>query len=397
MLFTLRKHWKKSVFAACSITYAFHYGSQRFREYLTRRQYFFAAQGYGEACISPLDKPRRLYVVLNPAASNRKAKKLFQTNAAPLLYLAGIDVTYIQTDYEGHAKTIVNYFDPTIDGIVVVGGNGTIQEVVTGIMRQDEKNPVINIPVGIVPTGEQSNALFKRLFGSDVINVKAMCESAMAIIQGQSSLVDVVEVKTDQKSIFALNSIHVGLHQQVKEKLDDGKYWILGPLKRYFACGWKTIKNWPPIENGISVTCSKCSSISRTTHQEQPNSLLSKAACFTDEELLTQKESVGSNKITTSGLSVWLTELDQRSSFTVQYNADEVSKTEFIQHGAQWIKNKYKHTPADHLKTVICDELSITLNKGQELSYDIDGEIYDGRPIHVSVYPRKLHMFVPKK
>lgn len=37
--------------------------------------------------------------------------------------------TIFQSDYEGHAKTVVNYFDPTIDGIVVAGGNGTIQEV----------------------------------------------------------------------------------------------------------------------------------------------------------------------------------------------------------------------------------------------------------------------------
>ena len=34
-----------------------------------------------------------------------------------------------QTDYEGQVKTLMQYIDPTIDGIVIAGGDGTVQEV----------------------------------------------------------------------------------------------------------------------------------------------------------------------------------------------------------------------------------------------------------------------------
>lgn len=34
-----------------------------------------------------------------------------------------------QTDYEGQVKTLMQYIDPTIDGIVIAGGDGTVLEV----------------------------------------------------------------------------------------------------------------------------------------------------------------------------------------------------------------------------------------------------------------------------
>ena len=100
VLFTLRKHRKKSIFGAGVLTYAAHYATRRFREHQIRQEVFREAQTYGDQIISPLEKPRRLYVILNPAASKGNCKALFQKNAAPIFQLAGIDVTLIQTDYE---------------------------------------------------------------------------------------------------------------------------------------------------------------------------------------------------------------------------------------------------------------------------------------------------------
>lgn len=35
----------------------------------------------------------------------------------------------VQTDYEGQIKTLTQYIDPTTDGIIVAGGDGTLLEV----------------------------------------------------------------------------------------------------------------------------------------------------------------------------------------------------------------------------------------------------------------------------
>ena len=83
--------------------------------------------------------------------SHRKSRKWFNKYAAPILHLSGIDVTivdvsvvhsyaripllnsvfifYYQSEYEGQIRTLMNYVDPKIDGIVVAGGDGTILEV----------------------------------------------------------------------------------------------------------------------------------------------------------------------------------------------------------------------------------------------------------------------------
>lgn len=40
-----------------------------------------------------------------------------------------IGVVCLQTEYEGQIKTLTQYIDPTTDGIVVAGGDGTLLEV----------------------------------------------------------------------------------------------------------------------------------------------------------------------------------------------------------------------------------------------------------------------------
>ena len=129
VFYTLRKHWKKSIFAACLSLYGAYYGSGRFREYLVRREICKEAKMVGQQPIAALEKPRRMYVLLNPAANKGTALKLYEKNVAPILHLAAIDVTLIKTDYEGHAKAILGYIDPSIDGIIVAGGDGTLLEV----------------------------------------------------------------------------------------------------------------------------------------------------------------------------------------------------------------------------------------------------------------------------
>ncbi|XP_041531461.1 uncharacterized protein LOC121463352 [Microtus oregoni] len=57
----------------------------------------------------------------------RKARALFEKNAAPILHLSGMDVTVVKTDYEGQAKKLLELMENT-DVIIVAGGDGTLQE-----------------------------------------------------------------------------------------------------------------------------------------------------------------------------------------------------------------------------------------------------------------------------
>ena len=50
----------------------------------------------------------------------------------------------LQTDYEGQAKKLIELMEQT-DMLIVAGGDGTLQEVVTGLLRRPDQVGVINL------------------------------------------------------------------------------------------------------------------------------------------------------------------------------------------------------------------------------------------------------------
>lgn len=88
--------------------------------------------------------------IVNPVAGNGKARHVFSTIARSDLYQQ-MKSNYYFTNYEGHATDIVqtiiknNPIDD-ITGIIVVGGDGTLHEVVNGLGN-------LRIPVSFIPGG----------------------------------------------------------------------------------------------------------------------------------------------------------------------------------------------------------------------------------------------------
>ena len=204
----------------------------------------------------------------------------------------------------------------------------------------------------------------------------------MAIVKGSSKETSVLEIETNQKPIYALSNIHYGMHQQVKEKIDAGKYWILGPLKTYFAFIWRTARHWPP-SFSINLSCQAMNSIDAPILALDGN-----------------KEShsdIPSEDVYTDNFSIYLNEQDGTEGNTplvVQKIQNNIPRNEFIKFGWDWMKNKFEFTSNDQCETWNCTEVSIDPTvDGNVSSYDIDGEIFDARPITVRVHSRKLNMF----
>jgi len=65
---------------------------------------------------------------------------LLEKHVLPLLHLAGIEIHVVRTEHEGQAKEYMGVFDKNIvDAIVVAGGDGTLSQIVTGLLRRGDE------------------------------------------------------------------------------------------------------------------------------------------------------------------------------------------------------------------------------------------------------------------
>lgn len=203
------------------------------------RKYCEKAADYGRQPI-PVDlDPKTITVILNPNANKRKATKLFDKYCAPILNLAGICVNIVQTESEGHAKTLVQTLENT-DAIVVAGGDGTLSEVVTGLLRNCSNTESLK-PIGVLPLGK-TNSVAKNLFpGSDHLeDVQLLADASMAVVEEYTKPMDVLKVEVleagdenegETKPIYALTGIKWGAFRDAKAKQE--KYWYFGSFRRY--------------------------------------------------------------------------------------------------------------------------------------------------------------------
>lgn len=228
----IRRNWKKSTIFFGLLTYGASYGVERYRTFQMMRAYCEQAKVFGEQ-VSPGVSTKHLTVILNPEANNKKSHIQFEKFAAPLLHLAGYRISLIQTTEEKEAQRLMEIMTNT-DAVLVAGGDGTLHEVVTGLMRRPQ-NEDENLPLGIIPVG-RTNTVANYLFGSkSTSQAQLMAEAAMAIIHEGTISLDVMKVKyTDNESpVYAVSSFEQGAFAEVEPKVQ--KYWYFGILKDKFA------------------------------------------------------------------------------------------------------------------------------------------------------------------
>lgn len=124
-------------------------------------------------------RPKNLLFFVNPYGGKRKGVSIFERQVKPLLQLCLCKFTVINTQRRNHAtEALAAMSDDKIaefDVVVGVGGDGTICEVVTGLLtRGFPSSKAIDegdlhpsaLPVAVIPAGS-SNALAYTLHGTD--------------------------------------------------------------------------------------------------------------------------------------------------------------------------------------------------------------------------------------
>ena len=123
---------------------------------------------------------RELYVIFNPAAGRGKALKL-REKLRKLLEGCAERVRWRETERPGHAAELAKQVPETSDCVVVAGGDGTVNEVVNGLLGK-------NVPMAVLPVGSGND--FARAIGVPFHYRKAF----EVLCRGETKRIDVGEV-----------------------------------------------------------------------------------------------------------------------------------------------------------------------------------------------------------
>ncbi|WOL06258.1 sphingoid long-chain bases kinase 1-like [Canna indica] len=178
--------------------------------------------------------PPRVLVILNPRSGHGRSSKVFHNKVEPIFKLAGFKMEVVKTKYAGHARELTSSVDFSTcpDGIVCVGGDGIVNEVLNGLLNRDNQKEAISVPIGIIPAGSDNSLVWTTLGIRDPIS------AAMAIIKGGLTATDVFAVEWIQTGAihFGTTVSYFGFLSDVLE-LSEKYQKRFGPL-RYFVAGF---------------------------------------------------------------------------------------------------------------------------------------------------------------
>ncbi|XP_075996866.1 acylglycerol kinase, mitochondrial [Genypterus blacodes] len=401
---TLRNHWKKSTFAVCVLSYGGYWLYGKHCDSLLRREACLEAREFGRKQIMPQEQLRKATVILNPAACNGKANNLFEKNAAPILHLAGVEITIVKTDYEGQGKKLMEFMEQT-DMLIIAGGDGTLQEVVTGLLRRPDQDIFSKTPIGFIPLGS-CNTLSSSLHLLSDNKVKDITSATLSILRGETIPLDVLQIKGEKEQpVFALMGLRWGAFRDATVKLS--KYWYLGPLKAKAAHWFCTLREWPLVRE-VKVTYLPASVRPPDPPSQRPTrpSLLHRIARRWNnywsppvEEPPKVEEPVQWEEQQLSTLELFIkthnknpVEMRINDSLMICAEPDNFTVGEFITVGSKKHEDPTEFTKVSTQLEASACRLQLPEDCGG--FYDIDNEEYEAMPVEVTLLPRKLRFFM---
>eukprot|EP01080_Neovahlkampfia_damariscottae_P003706 gene3706-6595_t len=151
-----------------------------------------------------INPPKHLLVFVNPVSGIKKSKEVYE-KISVLFKKVGIKLSTIYTKKRYQAEELIKKMDISeYSGIICVSGDGTLNEIVNGLMSRKDSEKVIKIPLGIIPCGS-GNGLAKSM-GFDTPE-----ESALKIIHGNISSIDLFKVEQKDKTTYAFLIVAFGI------------------------------------------------------------------------------------------------------------------------------------------------------------------------------------------
>lgn len=385
------------------------------------REYCTEATQYGEQLLPLPQEPKRLIVILNPAANKKKAKETFESYCEPILHLGGFLVEIVQTDSEGHARRYVEDLPKLPNAILVAGGEGTLSEAVTGLCRRAKSE---RCPIGVLPVG-RTNSVAKKIFStvtsSNVQNAEALANAAISVVREcvesrDTMKIEIIDQDIAPKPVFAVGALKWGAFRDIMSKRD--KYWYFGGLRDYSAFLFNAFN-----DNGVTWQCNAtleysdpcrgCRNCRVEIEPKKPQntrwwskfvprskpvqtgpdySKIENANCTVTHEI---KVGPADLEVLTRNLEDEKTEMPR---LRIMLGQEGLQGFSYLLNGWSRVWNRLPLIPEkiiDARSVVIRPETESSEEK--ELYYSIDNENYEVKPIKVSVVPDAIQMYVMKK
>lgn len=122
---------------------------------------------------------KNILLIVNPVAGKKKAKSTL-VDVLSVLEKDGSAVTVMLTKERGHASRIAEDKGADYDEIVCFGGDGTLNETISGIMKAG-----ISVPLGYIPAGSTND------FASSIKLSDVPQKAAEDIVNGEARPIDI--------------------------------------------------------------------------------------------------------------------------------------------------------------------------------------------------------------
>ena len=158
--------------------------------------------------------------IYNPKAGKAQIKNHL-VDILDIFVKAGYEVTVYPTQSHGDAIDKTMKKKEKYDIVVCSGGDGTLDEVFTGMMKCEKK-----VPIGYIPAGSTND------FAMSLNVPKNMVQAAQTVVDGETYAVDVGEFNDDVFAYIAafglFTEVSYSTDQQVKNMLGHIAYLLEG-------------------------------------------------------------------------------------------------------------------------------------------------------------------------
>ena len=195
-------------------------------------------------------KHQELGIILNPAAGRGRAGEI-RNRLVSSLQEKKIPFQLELTRGPGHAKEIAFQMSENFKTIVAAGGDGTVNEVVSGIVGR-------TATIAILPIGSGNDF-------SKVIGISGKINDAIdAIMSGRRKLLDLGKVNYwndngEKKERYFVNTLGLGLDAEIAKETKQIKF--LRGLPLYLLAAMRAIQKHSP--NEYKITEAKMSKVER--------------------------------------------------------------------------------------------------------------------------------------